>query len=234
MQRSLFFLFVFLLSSPLLFSQRVVDVSYTIDNQGNYHFTCNNKAYCTYVLKVEFTTMTNLKSDHTLPYVAEVKPGFNQLFVLSPENKTGDTKVSYKSSNRKGSMEPVVNPNFIYLLPIGPGQQTQAFRVNAVHSTGQDSSYTIRLKMNIDDTIYAARRGVVTAVDFSNTENDASATTTGSWNYVEIVHADCSFAQYGVFRKDAAFVKPGQTVEAGTPLGIVGGDRYGRGTDARL
>ena len=234
MKRSLFFLYCFLLSSPLLFSQRIVDVSYTTDNQGNYHFTCNNKAYCTYVLKVEFTVMTNLKSDHTLPYEAEVKPGFNQLFVLSPENKTGDTKVSYKSSNRKGCMEPVVNPNFIYLLPIGPGQQAQAFRVNAVHSTGQDSSYTIRLKMNIDDTIYAARRGVVTAVDVINTENDAGATTTGSWNYVEIVHADCSFGQYGVFRKDGAFVKPGQTVEAGTPLGLVGGDKFGRGSDVRL
>ncbi len=162
MKISLFFLYFFLLSSPLLFSQRIVEVSYTTDNQGNYHFTCNNKAYCTYVLKVELTTMTNLRSDHTLPYEAEVKPGFNQLFVLSPENKTGDTKVSYKSSNRKGCMAPVVNSNFIYLLPIGPGKEAQAFRVNAVHSTGQDSSYTIRLKMNIDATIYAARRGIVT------------------------------------------------------------------------
>ena len=57
-------------------------------------------------------------------------------------------------------MEPVVNPNFFYLLPIGAGKEAQAFRVNAIHSTGQDSSYTIRLKMNIDDTIYAARRGL--------------------------------------------------------------------------
>jgi hypothetical protein len=232
--KPMIFLSFFLLFSPVLFSQRIVDVSYTTDNQGNYHFSCNNKAYCTYVLKVEFTTMTNLKSDHTLPYVAEVKPGFNQLFILSPENKTGDTKVSYKSSNRKGCMQPVVNPNFIYLLPIGPGKEAQAFRVVEGHGSPQDSSYTIRLKMNIDDTIYAARRGVVTFVDVSNTENDAGATTTGSWNYVEIVHADCSFGQYGVLKKDGAFVKPGQTVEAGTPLGLVGGDKFGRGSDVRL
>src|ERR1700754_5274497 len=178
--------------------------------------------------------MTNLKSDHTLPYEAEVKPGFNQLFVLSPEIKTGDTKVSYKSSNRKGCMQPVVNPNFVYLLPIGPGKEAQAFRVNAVQSTGQDSVYTIRLKMNIDDTIYAARRGVVTAVDVSNTENDAGATTTGSWNFVEIVHSDCSFGQYGVLKKDGALVRPGQLVEAGTPIGLVGGDKFGRGSDIRF
>jgi murein DD-endopeptidase MepM/ murein hydrolase activator NlpD len=228
------FLFFFFLLSPVLFSQRIIDVSYTTDNQGNYHFMCNNKAYCTYVLRVEFTTMTNLKSDHALPFEAEVKPGFNQLFVLSPENKTGDTKVSFKSSNRKGCIQPVVNPDFTYLLPIGPGMEAQAFRVNAVHSTGQDSSYTVRLKMKPDDTIYAARRGVVTAVDVSNTENDAGAATTGSWNYVEIVHADCSFGQYGVLKKDGALVKPGQLVEAGTPLGLVGGDKFGRGSDVRF
>jgi murein DD-endopeptidase MepM/ murein hydrolase activator NlpD len=88
--------------------------------------------------------------------------------------------------------------------------------------------------MKPDDTIYAARRGVVTAVDVSNSENDAGATTTGSWNFVEIVHSDCSFGQYGVLRKEGALVKPGQLVEAGTPLGLVGGDKFGRGSDVRF
>jgi len=234
MRSTAVFLFFFLFSVPALFAQRIVDVSYTTDQQGNYHFTCNNKAFCTYVLRVELPTMKNLKSDHPVPFEAEVKPGFNQLFVLSPVSKTEDTQVGFKASNRKGCMQPVVNPDFVYLLPIGQGIQTQAFRINAVHSTGQDSAYTVRLKMNIDDTIFSARRGIVTAVDVSNTENDAGATTTGSWNYVEIVHADCSFGQYGVFKKDGAFVKPGQQVEAGTPLGLVGGDRYGRGSDVRF
>jgi len=228
------FLFFFVLSVPSLFAQKIVEVSYTTDQQGNYRFTCNNKAFCTYVLRVELPTMKNLRSDHALPFEAEVRPGFNQLFVLSPINKAEDTQVGFRASNRKGCMQPVVNPNFVYVLPIGPGMQTQAFRINAVHSTGQDSAYTVRLKMNVDDTIFAARRGIVTAVDVSNTENDAGATTTGSWNYVEIVHADCSFGQYGVFKKDGAFVRPGQQVEAGTPLGLVGGDKFGRGSDVRF
>src|SRR6185312_1709375 len=78
------------------------------------------------------------------------------------------------------------------------------------------------------------RRGVVTVVAVSNTENDAGANTTDSWNHVEIAQADCSFAEYGVLKKDGAFVKPGQVVEAGTPIGLVGGDRYGRGSDVRF
>jgi hypothetical protein len=37
-----------------------------------------------------------------------------------------------------------------------------------------------------------------------------------------------------VFKKDGAFVHPGQTVEAGTALGLVGGDKFGRGSDVRF
>lgn len=234
MKRMFLSLLFVLLIAPILFAQKIIEVTYTTDNTGNYHFFCNNRAYCTYVLRVEFTTFQNVKCDKTLPYEAEVKPGFQPLFTLTPVNKAEDTKINFRSSNRKGCMQPIVNADFTYLLPSGPGMETQAFRINSTRSTGQDSVYTIRLKMKNDDTIYAARRGVVTAVDVSNTENDAGATTTGSWNFVEIVHADCSFGQYGVLKKDGALVKPGQVVEAGTPIGIVGGDKFGRGSDIRF
>lgn len=231
MKRALFVLFFSTSLLPSLLAQKAVDVSYTLDNQGNYHFTCNNKAYCNYVLHVEFTTMTNAKSDHALPFEAEVKPGVSQIFTISPISKAQDTKINFKASSRKGCMSPVPNPDFTYLLPIGPGMEAQAFRINTSRT---DSTYAIRLKMKNDDTIYAARRGIVTAVDVSNTENDAGATTTNNWNFVEIVHADCSFGQYGVLKKDGALVKPGQLVEAGTPIGIVGGDKFGRGSDIRF
>jgi Peptidase family M23 len=220
-------------------AQRIVDVSYSVDNQGRYIFICNNKDYCTYVIHVDFTTLVNAKADHALPYEAEVKPGINKMLIVSPLNKTDDTKVNFKSSYRKGCLSPIVNTGFVYLLPIAPGLETQAYIIPNAKGAGsvpggQDSGYAVRLRAKMGDTIYAARRGIVTAVDVSNTENDAGASTTSNWNYVEIAQADCSFAQYGVLKKDGAFVKPGQTVEAGTPIGLVGGDRYGRGSDVRF
>ncbi|HWK03200.1 MAG TPA: M23 family metallopeptidase [Puia sp.] len=227
-----------LLLQPSLFSQRTVEVSYIQDTKGNYVFSCSNKAFCTYVLSVEFTTLQNAQSDHSLPYEAEVRPGVNKLFTLSPIKKMEDIQLKYKSSYRKGCLHPSFSPDFTYLLPIAPGKEAQVYEIwNTANNAGSgqiDSSYTIRLKMKPGDTIYAARRGTVSAVDVSNTENDAGATTTGSWNFVEIVHGDCSFGQYGVLKKDGAFVKPGQLVEAGTPIGLVGGDQYGRGSDVRF
>ena len=230
-------LLLFLLVQQTLHAQKVVDVTYNLDNQGRYTFTANNKAYCTYVLHLDFTTLNNLNSDHTLPYEAEVKPGTNKLLVLTPLDKKSDTKLNYKSSYRKGLLSPVVNPNFTYLLPTAPGLETQAYRIPNTHTSApgaQDSGYSVRLRAKREDTIYAARRGIVSGVDVSNTENDAGATTTTNWNFVEIFHADGSFAEYGILKKDGALVQPGQQVEAGTPIGLVGGDQYGRGSEIRF
>ena len=226
-------------------SQRVVEVSAAQDSKGNYIFSCFNHAFCPYVLRVEFTTLENGSADHVLPFEEEVKPGYTKLFTITAD-KGKDVQLKYRNSSRKGCMNPSVKTDFVYLLPIAPGKEAQAFVVgNAggnvgtgggkpLSGAGRDSGYAIRLKMKQGDTIFAARRGVVTSIDASNTENDAGATTTDSWNYVEVFQGDCSFGQYGVFLKNGIFVKPGQTVEAGTPLGLVGGDRYGRGSDARF
>jgi len=238
-------------------AQHIIEVTYALDTKGKYVFTCNNKDYCTYVLFLDFPTLTNARADHALPYETEVKPGVNKLLTISTIDPARDIKFNFKTTNRKGCLHPVVNPNFTYLLPIAPGQETQAYRiVNIRNATAgatagaapaggaatasspsteaRDSGYAVRLRAKIGDTIYSARRGVVTVVSVSNTENDAGANTTDSWNHVEIAQADCSFAEYGVLRKDGAFVKPGQIVEAGTPIGLVGGDRYGRGSDVRF
>jgi murein DD-endopeptidase MepM/ murein hydrolase activator NlpD len=228
-----------LLVQQSLHAQRVIDITYTQDNQGRYIFTAINKGYCPYVLHIDFPTMDNLSADHSLPYDVELKPGPAKILTLSPVDKTKDTKINYRSANHKGLLNPVVNPNFTYLLPTTPGQETQAYRIpntrtNANAPGFQDSGYSVRLRAKPGDTIYAARRGVISEMDVHNTENDAGATSTSGWNYIEIYHADGSFAEYGILKKDGALVKPGQTVEAGAPIGIVGGDQYGRGSEIRF
>jgi Peptidase family M23 len=236
MKPSLFLLFALLqIAAP---AQRLLTVTYSLDNQNRYLFTCTNKDYCPYVVQLDFPTLTNAQADRSLPYIVEVKPGTVKLVTISPVDKSKDIKLNFKTSNRKGCLSPVVNLNFVYLLPITPGIETQAYRVVNTKSSGtpgaQDTGYSVRLRAKPGDTIYAARRGVVTAAETNSSENDAGSSSTTPWNYIEIYHADCSFAQYGIVQKDGAFVKPGQTVEAGTPIGLVGGDRYGRGAEVRF
>ena len=252
MKNSRQLLVLFALSPLLSLAQRVVEVNYILDTHGNYVFSCTNRAYCNYVLDISFTTLDNAKSDHPLPFEAEVRPGVNKLFTISPVSAKDDIKINYKSSYRKGCLHTAVNPDFTYLLPIAPGKEAQAYIIGEIPGTGaggngaagsgglgggtaaRDSGYAIRLKMKAGDTIYAARRGVVTAIDAGNGENDAGISVRGDLNTLEIVHGDCSFGEYGILQKNGALVRPGQVVEAGTPLGLVGGDKYGRGSEVRF
>lgn len=238
------------LNKSPLFSQKVIEVKYEPDSKGGYVFSCMNYAYCNYILDLGFTTFNNVKSDQPLPFHREVKPGFNKLFTITLIDGQAPSQFNFKSKNQKGCIRPEVNRNFIYLLPITPGSSAQVYEMSPDRlpdSPGKsvdkmlpgiisDSAfwYVLRLKMKPGDTIYAARKGRVTELQDQNGGNDAGQSSIGTQNYIEIVQADCSFARYGILKKNSALVKPGQSVNAGQPVGLVGGDPYGRGSELRF
>jgi hypothetical protein len=221
------------------FSQRAVDVKYDQDAQGNYVFSYNNKAYCNYILQLNFSVLQNAKSDHPLPFITEVRPGGGKLLKLAKEKTADAIQLKYGYSSFKGCLNPTIDTGFVYLLPIGPGKETQAYEIRNTATKTPDGRqlknwYAIRMRMKPGDTLYAARRGVVTDVNVSSGQNDAGVSGPDADNYIEIVHKDCSFGEYGIVKKDGSFVKPGQVVEAGQPIGLVGGDKFGRGSEGRL
>lgn len=218
-----------------LSAQRVIEVKYQQDQKGAYVFSCVNYAFCNYILDIGFTNFTNVKCDQPLPFHAEVRPGYNKLFSISPIDPQAAVQFNYKSGFQKGCMHPNVNRDFIYLLPITPGTQAQVYEMSPVKATSDSGSwYVLRMKMKPGDTIYAARKGIVNDIQDQNGANDAGQVSIGTENYIEITQPDCSFAKYGILKKNSALVKTGQTVKAGQPIGLVGGDTYGRGSDLRF
>lgn len=247
---TLLFLFFLSIFSSSLLAQRVVEVRYQQDAKGNFTFYGTNHAYCNYILQINFTNLEDARSDHSLPYIGVVKPGSNLLFKLTRASLNSTIVFNYKTNYFKGCLNPSVNPDFAYLLPLAPGKETQAYELQntadpaagpAAAPSGSSQGaldptkrYAVRLRAKPGDTLYAARRGTVTGVDVGSELNDAGKAETESGNYIEIVHADCSFGLYGVVKQNSALVKPGQFVEAGDPIGLIGGDRYGRGSEARF
>ena len=231
--------FILILFNLSVFSQRPITLSYVQDAKGNTIFSCNNQAWCNYVLQFDFTSLVNARTAQAFPYQAVIKPGLHPLFTLSRENPDNAIQFRYSINYFKGCLDQAADTGFTYLLPIRPGKEAQAYEIQnpPKPETGVPpvkSFYAIRLKMKPGDTLYAARRGRVIEVDVSSDLNDQGATSSGDEDYIEIVHQDCSFAHYGVLRKDGSLVRPGQEVEAGQPIGIIGGDRYGRGSEARI
>jgi len=217
-----------------LSAQRVIEVKYQQDQKGAYVFSCVNNAFCNYILDIRFTSFTNVKCDQPLPFHAEVKPGYNKLFSIMAIDPQAGVEFKYQSGFQKGCMHPNINQNIIYLLPIKPGTQAQVYEMSPVKSSDSGSWYVLRMKMKPGDTIYAARKGLVNDVQDQNGANDAGQASIGTENFIEIAQPDCSFARYGILRKNSALVKPGQMVKTGQPIGLVGGDAYGRGSDLRF
>jgi len=233
-----------------LFSQRVIEIRYETDSKGAVVFSCINNAYCNYILDLGFTNFKNLQSDQPLPFHGEVKPGYTKLFTISAIDPQLATQFNYSSKNQKGCMHPVVNTGFTYLLPISPGKSAQSYEMSpdklpdtsaksvskTIPAKNMDSVswYVLRLKMKPGDTIYSARKGIVTELQDQNGANDAGQLSVTTENFIEIVQSDCSFARYGILKKNSAMVKPGQAVRAGQPIGLVGGDAFGRGSDMRF
>jgi hypothetical protein len=227
-----------LLCSISLLSQRMIEVKYQQDPKGGYVFSCVNYAYCNYILDLGFTAFENLKCDQSLPFHGEIKPGYNKLFTISAIDAQAAVKFKYSSGFQKGCMHPPVNRAFVYLFPITPGKNAQVFEMSpsALSDKSSDSAawYVLRLKMKPGDTIYAARKGVVNMVEDQNGANDAGQTSIGKENFIEMTQPDCSFARYGILKKNSSLVKPGQPVKAGQPIGLVGGDAFGRGSELRF
>jgi Peptidase family M23 len=234
-RKKLFLIFSFLLLSGFsLLAQRMIDVKYEQDSKGSYVFSCFNHAFCNYILELGFTTFNNVKSDRSLPFHGEVKPGYNKLFTISALDPQQPVQFNYNSGFQKGCMHPQVNRDFIYLFPITPETSAQVYEMSPDKSTDSAAWYLLRLKMKPGDTIYAARKGTVNVIEDQHGANDAGQTSAGTENFIEIAQADCSFARYGILKKNSALVKPGQLVKAGQPIGLVGGDAYGRGSDLRF
>ena len=238
MSRLLTAIGLILLLLPRANAQSTIEVVYEKDNSGVYTFSCRNNGFCPYTVTITFTQLTGLRSSVILPYQTEVRPGQQSLFKLQPQPNQANT-FQYTFRSIKGCLRPKVDTAVVYLLPASPGKQVSATQLAYLGKQFADQEepkgwYSLALKMSSGDTVFAARRGTVSAV---RSEVQPIGTHVGfnrDDNMVEINHADCSFASYTVFRPKSIFVEPGQFVEAGTPLGIVGGENYDFGPHVRF
>lgn len=220
-------------------AQKLVEVKYEADSKGNYKFSCENRGYCSYMVEVSFTELQNLRADFKLPFIGDVRPGPNSLFTLTKVSPAPPSSFRFTYRYVKGCIEPKVNMSYTYLLPVAPGKEVQShemdyFLKRYMNDPAPQDWYAISIKMKAGDTVYAARRGTVIEVKDDANLKESGYTMASTDNYIEVYHEDCSFARYQVLKDKSIFVKAGQFIEAGDPIGIVGGEKYVTGPHLRF
>ena len=217
-----------------------IAITYERDVLGNYVFSCRNNAFCNYVVELSFPNLENLRPDMPVPYKMDIPPGTRRMITLSVVTKGAHIHFSHRFRYFKGYLSHAsVDTDYTYLLPVPPGRETHIFELKYIASEYGNAPepkgwYALSLHVHSGDTIYAARRGRVTETRDDATLTDSNYSFAKEENYVEISHNDCTFGRYTVFRNSSLFVKPGEWVEAGQPIGIAGGEKYSGGPQIRF
>lgn len=225
--------------------QRLVDegkkiaVRWQKTPRDEYEFICENHTFSDYSIEVSFPELTNLQADFPLPAVVEVAPGTHTMFIMRKSAAGRAAHFRYLYHYYKGRPSPKIDTGFTYLLPIAPGNDTRVFELSYIGEkyggeAGPKDWYALSLHTEAGDTVFAARRGRVTDVRDGAKLQDSNYSYAHAENFIEIEHSDYTFAKYSVLKDGALFVHPGDFVEAGQPLGIVGGEKYAGGPQVRF
>jgi murein DD-endopeptidase MepM/ murein hydrolase activator NlpD len=173
----------------------------------------------------------NLKGSAEFPFTATFPPHQTiEAFSLSPIR--GDREWSYTLTNHYtlGSNRAVHDDACVYRLPYAPGR---AFRVSqgfdgAFSHTGPER-YAIDWQMPEGTPVLAARGGVVIATKDDSQTGGAQRRFEDCANYVLIQHPDGTIGNYAHLQVHGARVHAGQTVAAGTLIGLSGNTGFTSG-----
>lgn len=113
---------------------------------------------------------------------------------------------------------------FNYALPFPKGKRykiIQGYNGSFSHNTNF-SRYTLDFNLQIDDTIQAARDGIVIKIIDKHTKQGTTKKYRPYGNYIMIHHSDNTFAQYVHLKQNGALVNVGDTIKRHQAIALSG------------
>mgnify|MGYP005852970643 CR=1 FL=1 len=231
------FLFVGL---PILLAAQHSPLSVTYDQNrsGDYIFYAQNDSNTPRVVVINFSELRNLQASNSLPHATNV--GANRRTRLLKLYKTYDKNTSnfryrYKSFSGCINTEP---KDVAYLLPfpedVAGTMLKLSYAGNYINKATPKSWYNMMFQFDKAIPITAARKGTVITTRDENNSNAQGLLYTSKRNTVTVVHEDCTFARYSIFKDREIYVNEGDVVYPGDTLGMSAGDEFEMGNQIRL
>ena len=225
--------------SEICFAQpKPIEVTYSTNSNNEYSFQSKNLNFCDYTVKVEFQNLQNATSSSSLPYIESISSGINTLFTLKPSQTGQNISFQFGYKSQKGRLLSKPPKSFIYLLPFS---NQSKHRINdsqnimeMVSGKKVNNFYGLSFQMKKGDTVFAARRGIVSELKDEYDKYNDGVWFSSQTNFVEVFHQDGTFARYNRLKKGEVLVKEGQNIEVGQALGIVADDAFEGATVAQL
>lgn len=225
----LLIVFISLFSGLMAQNYQKVIITYDRIGDGLYDFYAENPNFYPVQLFLDFPDFQNMTATCALPYISTLEHGKHLLFQV--KRVLLDIPGSFKHTfyTRIGGFPVLYDPNTVYKLPVSKGKLTKALAFDNSKSE-EPAKVQWGFSMSKGDSVLAMREGVVCLISEAKTVNGYR---TGE-NSLTILHPDNSFGRYEVFADSTFFVKLGDSVQVGTPLGIAGGENYQFGAHSRF
>ncbi len=240
--KQLIILVFLVLSIPAYAQSGPLRISTQSDAHKNVVFYIQNSSSNNYHIVIDVTKMVNLYCGCVLPFSKNVGQGKTKLFKLFTEDLRGNVDYDYTWSYNAGWANPKIKEKIAYLIPSSSGKSVKTLGISSLKETYGDESdepeksgyYGIGFKLDPGDTVFASRRGQVVSIKDGQEPIGENLSYSRARNSIVIRHRDKTLSTYSVLKNGSFFVKPGDPVEAGDPLAIVGGENYAAGPHVRL
>ena len=173
-----------------------------------------------YYVVIEFPIFKNVETSEPVPARVVIPPD-TTLDLLTVQPRRGARSIRWQVKYDLGRGDPEADPDeyHSYLLPFAHGTKhslDQGYFGRATHKKMR----ALDFNMPEGTPIHAARGGVVTGVKEDSNIGGAGPEFAQHGNYVEILHADGTWANYAHLQQNGAKVRVGQRVKAGH-LGLI-------------
>jgi hypothetical protein len=201
----------------------MIKVDWNEDQEPTFYAT--NNSLTPFTVYVEFYNLKNTLPPSPNPVVRTVKPGTTKITKLKKSGLVdGSVNYRYRYSYKPGCFD--TKPKDLeYLLPVKEGNQTM---INTLFYVGEivgkkspEDYYGLIFSAENGDMIYTARGGTVIQVEQDYENNELDNYYSKNYNFVRILHDDCTIASYRQLKKGTIVVKPGDKINAGDRIAEV-------------
>lgn len=231
----LLFLFVFIVSSPLIHAQAKPPLkissakAYYEQSPTGLALFADNEGYSPYTISVKLD-LENMQSDNG-NFFQVVVPGQTrkmQIGELTIKNQSKKSSFSMGSTYLLGNaIDPPAHTG-IYTLPFKSGERylmSQGYNGNFSHKDKNALDFT----MEEGTEVCAARNGVVIEVIDQYDKGCNNPSCIYEANTITVYHEDGTFADYAHLKKRGSKVKVGDEIMAGQVIGYSGNTGYSSG-----
>ncbi|WMN11901.1 M23 family metallopeptidase [Marivirga salinae] len=230
MKSFLFLLIYTFYSSFLLAQDKPIKIFYKKSDEG-FVFYANNNESVPYTVKIDFQKMENLSSSsgeksfiRTIPANAASQ----EVLKLKKNEETKGTSFDFNFLYNIGDPSLTIDEDYPYLLPYKHGKRVRIGQGNNGSGTHRGVN-AIDFNLEIGDSIYAARNGLVIEVseDSNVGGNDPKFEKYG--NFIKVYHDDGTVGSYVHLQKNGSLVEKGDKIEKGQFIGLSGNTGWSSG-----